>query len=69
MRSSVRRLFILACIASAGLALGVGPVLAQAPAKSCSHEGKLYKDGEKVNIGGKVMECDGASGTWVPAQQ
>jgi len=60
---------VLACLVSAGLAFGAGPVLAQAAAaKSCTHEGKSYKDGDKISISGKAMECDGNTGSWVPAQ-
>jgi hypothetical protein len=48
------------------LTAGVGPALAQA-AKTCNHEGKVYQAGEKLMISGKLMSCDGATGTWVPA--
>ena len=64
-----RMSLVLACLATAGLALGAGPVLAQAgAAKTCQHEGKTYQDGDKLTISGKAMECDGATGSWVPTQ-
>jgi len=63
-----RMSLVLACLATAGLALGAGPVLAQAAAKTCTHEGKSYQDGDKLTISGKAMECDGNTGSWVPAQ-
>ncbi len=60
---------LLAGLALAGLVLGVGPALAQLEqAKTCSHEGKVYQAGEKLMISGKLMVCDGASGSWVPAK-
>lgn len=57
----------LAGLALAGLALGFGPALAQMQkAKTCSHEGAVYKPGDKLVIAGKPMVCDGATGSWVP---
>ena len=70
MQSTRRRISTLACFAIAALALGFTPVLAQGPSmKTCTHEGKTYKDGDQVTIGGKPMECDGATGTWVPKRK
>ena len=61
----------IACLAVAGLALGASSVFAQATTatKTCTHEGKTYNAGDEITIEGKAMECDGNSGTWVPAEQ
>jgi hypothetical protein len=47
-------------------AVAFAPALAQvAQAKTCTHEGRVYKPGEKLTIEGKAMVCDGATGSWV----
>jgi hypothetical protein len=50
-------------------ALSLGPAFAQvAQSKTCLHEGRVYKPGDKLTIEGKEMVCDGATGTWLASK-
>lgn len=66
-RITTSRHALAAAIAALGLsAFAFAPALAQvAQGKTCTHEGRVYKPGDKLTIGGKPMVCDGATGTWV----
>lgn len=58
----------LVALALSALALA-GSTLAQSQGtKTCMHEGKTYQPGEKATINGQAMQCDGNTGTWVPAK-
>jgi hypothetical protein len=63
-RTTWQRLFTATIAALGFSALMLAPALAQAPEKSCTHEGRTYQSGERVTIGGKAMVCDGMTGTW-----
>jgi hypothetical protein len=51
-------------------AFGAGPTVAEeaSETKTCIHEDKTYEAGEVVVVDGMEMVCDGATGTWVPAE-
>jgi hypothetical protein len=68
-RIATKKRVISAAIAAFGLsAFAFAPAFAQAQTKTCTHEGRAYKSGDKLTIGGKGMVCDGATGTWVTDQ-
>ncbi|MCP5056180.1 MAG: hypothetical protein GY937_05565 [bacterium] len=69
----MKRRIILSTLASALLAFaaGTGTSLAQDTrgTMTCIYEGKVFQPGDRIEVDGKTMICNGSTGTWVEAEE